>query len=51
MRRSRAIRPVVLGAGEALWKDIDMRALGYECTRHVAGERALHAFIQKRDKL
>src|SRR5213080_3937542 len=35
-----AVRPVVLGSGEHLLKEIDMRALGYECARHVAGERA-----------
>src|SRR5512140_22041 len=34
-----AIRPVLLGSGEHLLKDIDLRALGYECTKYVAGER------------
>jgi dihydrofolate reductase len=43
-----AIRPVLLGSGEHLWKDIDLRALGYECTRQVAGERATHVFLRKR---
>jgi len=43
-----AIRPVVLGAGENLWHDLDMSALGYECTKHVAGERALHAFLRRK---
>src|SRR4051794_33341660 len=43
-----AIRPVVLGAGENLWRDIDASALGYECTKHVAGERAMHAFLRRR---
>jgi dihydrofolate reductase len=42
-----AIRPVLLGSGEQLWNDIDMRALGYEC-RYVAGERAAHVFLGKR---
>jgi dihydrofolate reductase len=42
-----AMRPVVLGAGESLLKDIDLRALGYNCTRYVAGERAMHAFISR----
>jgi dihydrofolate reductase len=40
-----AVRPVLLGAGEHLWNGIDMRALGYQCTRSVAGERATHVFI------
>src|SRR5947207_15299458 len=32
-----AIRPVLLGSGETLLNDIDMRALGYECAKYVAG--------------
>jgi dihydrofolate reductase len=43
-----AMRPVLLGSGEHLLRDIDMRALGYECTEHVAGERATHVVIRKR---
>jgi dihydrofolate reductase len=43
-----AVRPVLLGAGEHLLNGIDMRSLGYECARHVAGERAAHVFLQKR---
>jgi dihydrofolate reductase len=42
-----AIRPVVLGAGEALWKDMDLCALGYQCVKSVAGERATHVFLQR----
>jgi dihydrofolate reductase len=41
-------RPVLLGSGEHLWNDIDMRALGYECEKYVAGERATHVFLRKR---
>ena len=43
-----AIRPVLLGSGEHLLNDIDMRALGYECANHVAGERATHVFLRPR---
>ena len=43
-----AIRPVLLGAGEHLLRDIDMRGLGYECVKSVAGERATHVFLAKR---
>src|ERR1051325_5335149 len=43
-----AIRPVLMGKGEALWQGIDLHALGYECAKHVAGERALHVFLRKR---
>src|SRR5579859_2607417 len=34
-----AVRPVLLGEGENLLAGIDARALGYECVKHVAGER------------
>jgi len=43
-----AIRPVLLGAGENLWRDIDAAGLGYECAKHVAGERALHVFLRRK---
>jgi len=43
-----AMRPVLLGAGENLLAGIDARALGYECAKHVAGERAMHVFLRKR---
>jgi len=44
-----AVRPVLLGAGENLWRDLDMRALGYECTKQVAGERTMHLFLRRRN--
>ena len=43
-----AIRPVLMGSGEALWQGIDLHALGYECAKSVAGERATHVFLRKR---
>jgi dihydrofolate reductase len=43
-----AIRPVLLGGGEHLLRDIDLPALGYECTNWVAGERATHVFLSRR---
>jgi hypothetical protein len=43
-----AIRPILLGSGEHLLKDIDLPALGYECAESVAGERATHVFLRKR---
>ncbi len=42
-----AIRPVVLGAGESLLNGLDLRALGYECAEHIAGERAMHVVLRK----
>ena len=43
-----AIRPVLLGSGEPLWKDLNLSVLGYECVKSVAGERAYHVFLQRR---
>lgn len=43
------LSPVLLGRGEHLLGGIDLRALGYECARHVAGSRAAsHIFLRKR---
>ncbi len=44
-----AVRPVLLGSGEHLLNGIDMRALGYECTRSVAGTRAMHVMLRRRE--
>ena len=44
-----ALSPVLLGTGEHLLHGIDLRALGYECTDHVAGQRALHVTLRKRN--
>jgi len=35
-------------SGEHLLNGIDMCALGYECAKSVAGERATHVFLRKR---
>jgi dihydrofolate reductase len=43
-----AIAPVLLGSGEHLLDGIDLRSLGYECVKSVAGERATHVFLRKR---
>ena len=43
-----AMRPVLLGSGEHLLTGIDARALGYECAKSVAGERATHIYLRKR---
>lgn len=43
-----AISPVVMGRGENLFDGLDLRALGYRCTRHIAGARAAaHVFLQR----
>ena len=43
-----ATRPVLLGRGENLFGGLDLDALGYECSKSVAGERATHVFLRKR---
>jgi dihydrofolate reductase len=40
-----ALSPVVLGQGEALFPDLDLRALGYRVTEHVQTERATHVVL------
>ena len=42
-----AVRPVLLGKGENLFSGLDLRALGYACAEHVAGERAMHVTLRK----
>ena len=43
-----AIRPILLGSGEHLFTEIDLRALGYECTNYLPGERAAHVFLRRK---
>jgi dihydrofolate reductase len=43
-----ALGPVLLGSGEHLFSGLDLHALGYECAKTVAGERATHVFLRKR---
>jgi dihydrofolate reductase len=42
-----AFAPVLLGAGEALFADIDVAALGYEVSEHVATEAATHIVLTR----
>src|SRR3982751_441524 len=41
------VRPVLLGKGEPLFAGLDLRTLGYVCTRSVNGERGLHVIIER----
>ena len=43
-----ALRPILLGSGEHLWRDLDAHALGYECVESTVGERATHVLLRKR---
>ncbi len=40
-----AISPVLLGRGEHLLADMDVVALGFRCTEHVASEAATHVVL------
>lgn len=42
-----AISPVLLGTGERLFEGVDLRALGYACTQHVATPLATHVVISR----
>ena len=42
-----AVRPVVLGKGENLYRDLDLPALGYVVAEHAVGERAMHVTLRK----
>ena len=42
-----AVRPVLLGRGEALFAGLDLRAIGYRVAETVNGERAVHVFIRR----
>jgi len=42
-----AIAPVLLGAGERLFDGVDLRALGYACTKHEASSQATHLVLSR----
>jgi dihydrofolate reductase len=42
-----AISPVLLGSGERLFEGVDLRALGYECVKSVASEKATHVVLRR----
>jgi dihydrofolate reductase len=45
-----ALTPALLGSGEALLAGIDLPALGFVCTRHVASADALHVVLARQDQ-
>lgn len=42
-----AISPILLGRGEPLFEGLDLRALGYECAKSVASEKATHIVLRR----
>ena len=45
-----AIAPILLGQGEALFRDLDLPALGYRCASHAGSEAASHAILTRKDE-
>ena len=44
-----AIAPVLLGAGEPLLAELDLPALGYDCTEHRPSAKVTHVVLAKRE--
>jgi dihydrofolate reductase len=44
-----AVSRALFGDGESLFAGLDLPALGYEGARYVAGERAAHMFVRRRE--
>jgi len=42
-----AIAPVLLGSGERLFEDVDMKSLGYQCVEFVPSEKATHVVLRR----
>ncbi len=42
-----ALRPVLLGEGENLFRGVDLRRLGYSVVESIAGERATHLIVRR----
>jgi dihydrofolate reductase len=45
-----AIAPVLLGSGEHLFSGLDMTRLGYATAEHMAGEKATHVVLARRQR-
>jgi dihydrofolate reductase len=44
-----AVAPVLLGRGELLFDDVDLRDLGYACVEFVGTEKATHVVLRRKD--
>lgn len=42
-----AISPVILGSGERLFEDMNLKKSGYDCVEFVASEKATHVVLQR----
>ena len=45
-----AISPVILGSGERLFEDIDLKRLGYMLVEHAHTEKAMHVIISREER-
>jgi dihydrofolate reductase len=41
------VSPVILGSGENLFRDLDLKSLGYKCVKNVSSDKAMHLIIKK----
>jgi dihydrofolate reductase len=41
------VSPTLLGRGESLFAGLDLTALGFKCTEHVATQRAMHVVLTR----
>jgi hypothetical protein len=39
--------PVLLGEGERLFEEVDLRSSGYECVQFTASEKATHVVLRR----
>lgn len=44
------VSPTLLGSGENLFAGMNLSELGFACSKHVAGEGALHVFLSRTPK-
>lgn len=42
-----AIAPVILGSGERLFEDVNLKEAGYTCVKFTASEKATHILLQR----
>lgn len=42
-----AISPVILGSGERLFEDMNLKKIGYECVEFAASEKATHVILKR----
>jgi dihydrofolate reductase len=41
------VSPVILGSGENLFLNLDLKSLGYKCVEHISSDKAMHLIIKK----